>query len=264
MEQESGLGICHESVKIFSNQETIELFLNGVKIGQEKVSDFEVIFEVPFRDGSNELIAISDKGTKDQVVIDFSIIPFHMDEARNIDLAINVGAEVSFYDPDAEILWIPDRPYSERSWGYVDGAPYTVQQRQLKTGIDDNILGTNNDPLYQTFVEGLSRYQFDVPDGSYMLTLCFQEPVSRGRQTNMYNLTEGSSSDNEIEEREFDIVVNGQSAIHHLNLEKEYGSLRAVQFDLKVHSNSNKGIKVDFRPLSGKALLSGIRLVRMD
>jgi len=264
VEQSAGAGISTDLVKVFSNQQKIEMILNGKTLGEQPVVDHEVSFEVPFQNGKNVLTAVDGNGHSDQVVINYDVIPFHTDSQGVTKLAVNVGAEVSFYDPGAKVVWIPDRKYSSKSWGYVGGAPYTIQQRQIKTGISENILGTDNDPLFQTFVEGITGYRFDVPDGKYKLTLCFQEYISRNRQNNMYNLTGNATQKDVAEAREFDVLINGRLVISKLNLERDYGSLRSVTFDFEVNAEEGAGVQVDFKAVTGKALLSGISLKYLD
>ncbi len=264
IEDSEGAGICTDSIKIFSNQEKIELILNGKTLGQKQVKDHEANFEVPFIKGKNLLTAVDENGHSDQIQIDYTIIPVHLDSIGVKELAINVGSDVSFYDPGTKIMWIPDREYTPKAWGYVGGAPYTVKQRQLKTGISQNILGTDCNPLFQTFDEGITSYRFDVPDGKYKLTLCFQEYISRNRQNNMYNLSNNDSSEGAAESREFDVSINGKNVFDKLNLERDYGSLRAVTFDFIINAENGTGIKVGFQPVTGKAVLSGIRIVNLN
>lgn len=73
------------------------------------------------------------------------------------------------------VLWIPDKEYTADSWGYVGGVPYVTKGQPSKTGISNNILGIDCSPPYQTFVEGITGYQFDVPNGKFKITLCFEE-----------------------------------------------------------------------------------------
>jgi beta-galactosidase len=264
IEQSEGAGITTEIVKVFSNQQQIELTLNGKSLGKKQVVDHEVSFEVPFGEGKNVLTAADGNGQLDRVVVDYNLIPFLTNSRRVDELAVNVGAEVAFYDPGTKTMWMPDRKYSPNSWGYTGGAPYITKQRQVVTGIADNILGTDADPLFQTFLEGVTGYRFDVADGKYKLTLCFQEYISRNRQNNMYNLTNGDAKKEQPEVREFGIVINGKEVIGKLNLEQDYGSLTAVTFDFDIEAQNGSGVQVDFRPVTGKAVLSGIRVKLLD
>jgi len=261
MEQAEDAGFCSDNVKVFSNQGQIELKLNGKSLGPKQVIDYEVNFDVPFTHGENLLMAVSENGHSDEMVINYTILPFYLDSAGAIDLAVNVGAEVSFYDPDTRVMWIPDRPYTPKAWGYVGGAPYTETRRQTRPGISQDIKGTDCNPLFQTFVAGIKSYRFDVPDGNYQVTLLFADHISRSQQTSlMYNLSARETLGSEAEVREFGVRVNGNIVIDKLNLEEDYGSFRAVTFQVSVHADKGTGIQVDFQPVSGKALLSGIRL----
>ncbi len=261
IEQSAGTGICLDSIKVFSNQKTIELILNGKTLGQKPVKDHEVNFEVPFKEGKNVLKAVDESGHLDQVVINYTMIPFHLDAVGVKALAINVGSDVSFYDPKTKVLWIPDRKYTPKTWGYVGGEPYATQRRQRITGISQNVLGTEMDPVFQTFVEGIKNYRFDVPDGQYKLTLCFQEYITRTRQNELINnLSTRDSAENTAEAREFDIAINGKNVVKKLNLERDYGRLRAVTLDFVIDVENGTGIQTDFSPTIGKTLLSGIRI----
>nr|WP_321487052.1 malectin domain-containing carbohydrate-binding protein [uncultured Draconibacterium sp.] len=205
--------------------------------------------------------AVSNNKHSDQITIDYTVIPANIKKDGIKDLAINVGAKVSFYDPETKVLWIPDREYTPDSWGYVGGAPYVTKGQPAKTGISDNILGSDCDPLYQTFVEGISSYRFDVPNGKYKLTLCFQEYISREKKDDLiYNFSTNNTDEEADEPREFDILVNGKEVVKNLNLEQNYGSKRAVSFEFEAEVEDEGGLTVDFSPISGIALLSGIRL----
>ncbi len=259
VEDSENTGVSTDSVKVFSNQSNIELKLNGKSLGKLEVKDYEVNFAVPFENGKNVLTAVGENGS-DQLVIDYTVIPTNLNSGVD-DLAINVGSNVSFYDPGAKVLWIPDQEYKERSWGYVGGAPYTVQRRQLTTGISQNIKGTDRNPLFQTFVEGLTGYQFDVPDGNYRVTLHFTEYITRSQQEELiYNLSNRNSSQEVAEPREFDVMINEKNVINGLNIEEDYGSLKAISFDMDVNAQNKEGLKVGFSTESGKAILSGIRI----
>jgi len=256
-----GTGVCLDSVKTFSNERSVELFLNGKSLGQKQVQDYEVNFEVPFQDGENLLSAVSNNGNTDQVLVNYTVIPANLKKNGVKDLAVNVGAKVSFFDPENKVLWIADKEYSPDSWGYIGGAPHMTAGRNPKTGISDNILGADCNPLYQTFVEGIESYKFDVPNGKYKLTLCFQEYISRDKKDDLiYNFSNNNTAEATSEPREFDVLINGQEVVKNLNLEQSSGSKRAVSFEFEVVVENEDGLTVDFNTISGKALLSGIRI----
>ncbi len=80
------------------------------------------------------------------------------------DVAVNLGGGV--YTDGSGKAWQADRAWSAGGWGWVDGFTYQVTRP---------IAGTDDDPLYQSERFGLSEYRFDVPPGTYQVTLKFAE-----------------------------------------------------------------------------------------
>ncbi|MBN2092307.1 T9SS type A sorting domain-containing protein, partial [candidate division KSB1 bacterium] len=62
--------------------------------------------------------------------------------------------------------WASDQPYSAGEWGYVGGQTYETS---------DPIQNTTSDYLYQTERFWLDAYRFDIPNGTYRITLKFAE-----------------------------------------------------------------------------------------
>ena len=60
------------------------------------------------------------------------------------------------------------------------------------------------------------------------------------------------------------ITDHGQNIIafnaQQLNLARQYGPLRAVEYSFRVYAEDNKGIQLDLSPIEGKTILSGIRV----
>ncbi len=265
VEDSERIGVCLDSIKIFSNHKIVELKLNGKSLGKKQVQNYEVNFEVPFQDGANLLEAISEDEYSDQIRIDYTVVPTNIGENGIKELAVNVGSNVSFYDRNCRVLWMPDKEYTPKSWGYIGGSPYVTEGKPPKTGISKNILGTDCNPLYQTFVEGITGYRFDVPDGKYKLTLCFQEYVTRDNKDDLiYNFLNGNDPESDKGYREFNVMVNDEVVLENFSLERNYGSLRAVPFDFEIIAVNGEGVKVDFHSNEGKALLSGIRICLLE
>jgi len=70
-------------------------------------------------------------------------------------------------------------------------------------GTDVSVKGTENDPIYQTQPIGIEAYKFDVPDGTYELSLLMAELKSKG-------------------ENEMTISVNGKQIWNAINLKQTY------------------------------------------
>ncbi len=258
---ETSGGVSENLINVFSNGRRVELKLNGRSLGVKEPEVNMVSFKVPFTNGVNLLEATDDRGSRDLVSIDFRVVPSNLKTLDRVDLAVNVGSYQSFISPDTRVVWLPDRVYAPGSWGRIGGAIREKNDRQFKVGISQNILGTNSNALYQTFVEGIEKYRFDVKDGVYRITLCFVEgnPATSG-EDRIYDLSGKDSASAATGARQFSVSVNNIPVIDQLNLARDYGNLRAVEFETVAKSANGGGIEVVFKPVVGKTILSGIRL----
>ncbi|MDB4923070.1 glycoside hydrolase family 2 TIM barrel-domain containing protein [Mucilaginibacter sp.] len=263
VENADGQGKSTQPVTVYTNLNPTIFKLNGRVIGLKQAKDKQVVFDVPFVQGSNLLEATDGKGHTDRATVHFEVIPVKLNSKMFNDLAVNVGSFQSFFEPNTHVLWIPDQPYKNGGWGYIGGAPYTKIDRQLKVGVSGNILGTTSNPLFQTFNEGIGAYRFDVPNGSYTITLCFMEYNTKMQANDsLYTFSGAAEQTGRGDTRQFNVAINGLNVIDGLNLAHDYGSLRAVTFEVKTAARDNNGIEVKFSPVRGKAILSGIRVTR--
>jgi len=249
-------------VKIFSNNGTVELRHNGHSLGKKKVVSHVVEFEVPFTDGHNVLEAVDNNRLTDKIGIDFELFSNPLLSDGRKEIAVNVGSLQSFYDPTSKVLWMPDRKYTTGLFGYIGGAPLIkTGGRQPKTGISDDILGTENDPLFQTFNEGIESYRFDVKEGLYEVTVCFVEPNSKSTEKEIiYNLSNNTAPEVKTGSRVFNLEINGKRVLNNLNLAKEFGPLYGATYKFQIIAKDSEGIKVKFLPEEGKPIMSGIRV----
>jgi beta-galactosidase len=266
IEDAAGKGVSTHPVKIFSNGNEVELFVNGTSLGKKPVDRYVVVFDVPYRDGANLLTAIADNGVEDEIEIDYELYtrPLTANPGRE-EIAVNVGAHYSFYDPESEVLWMADRKYTSGLWGVIGGEPFKKDDgRKIVPKIGDNILGSTKEPLFQSFNRGIEGYRFDVEDGLYEVTLCFVEPDSDNlEQPLIYELADPDKSEVKTGDRVFDVEINGTRMLNGLNLAREFGPLEAVTYRLRVHAEDQSGIEVKFLPVQGEPVLSGIRLKPM-
>jgi beta-galactosidase len=91
--------------------------------------------------------------------------------------------------------------------------------------------------------EGLSSYKFDVPDGNYEVELLFAE--TKFEQPG---------------KRVFSVKINGKTVIE--NLDVAATANPRLAFDRKFTTAANGGLTVEFVPVVGEPVLSGIRVVR--
>jgi beta-galactosidase len=261
---ETSKGVCKNHLNVFSNGKWIELWLNGKTLGRKEPDGDMAGFDVPFSEGANRLEAVDDRGVKDNITIQFHLLPVDITTVDALDLAVDVGSYQTFIAPNTGVIWMPDREYVKGSWGRIGGKVREKNDRQLKVGIPQNVLGTDCNMLYQTFVEGIEKYRFDVKNGVYRITLCFVESNPKSPAENLvYNLSGPDSSAAATGGRQFGVSVNRVPVIDNLDLARDYGNLRAVEFKTVASAVDGSGIEVEFTPVVGKTILSAIRIQRV-
>lgn len=171
-------------------------------------------------------------------------------------LCVNVGSRCNFTDDVTGEIWIAEREYQPGSWGYVGGEVYQKSKSRFQ-GTDQDIQGTGNDPLYQTMREGLQAYFFDVPAGTYKVTLLMTEPNAKNAPKLVYDIGNVETR-NDAEGRTFSVFANGREVFRQLNLATEYGVNTAVELAFEI--TTSKNIEIKFESDNGKAILSAIKL----
>lgn len=224
-------------IDVYSNFAEAELKLNGVSLGKKNVTDHKASWTTVFRNGRNTLSVIARTGNRSAT--DTAVIEFKEITVKSPEIAINVGSNAYFTDASNRV-WLPDQAYKTGSWGFVGEKSKFI----YSTPPDRNILGTLDDPLYQTMQEGLAAYKLDVPAGSYEVELLFAE-----------------TKHSEAGKRIFDVLVNGALFIKGLDLAADVGRH-------KMHKKSYRfrtagGLDIEFSPAIGEAVLSGLRVRRV-
>lgn len=233
-------------IKVYTNLTEVELFLNGKSVGKKKIDSTRIgVWNFPLKQGINKIEASGIAGTqsiKDETEIQFSETTTILKSTSEkfTELAIDTGASIEFID-SAGVVWESDQPYTPNGWGYLDDLGASNSRA------DQNILGTVDDPLYQTYREGLKGYRFDVPSGEYEIDLRFAEPL---------NLRSGR--------RVFSVSVNGKLVITDLDLAREAKSFNPVVKKFKAFSAAKDGLTITFAPINGKPVLSGIKVRRIS
>src|SRR5690606_37433421 len=75
---DSGQVFSTQSMDVFSNGESVELFLNGKSLGQKQQSDKRFSWQVPFVSGTNRIEAVMSSGGQDYRDVrnvEFQLIP---------------------------------------------------------------------------------------------------------------------------------------------------------------------------------------------
>jgi len=244
--------VATQPITIVGNADEVELFINGKSLGKQTFDFATTTFNVPFQQGQNLIEVVSKKEgkvLKDFANIEFTLQPKNLKSEINPfkEIAINVGSYCYFIEThNVDYLWMPDQVYKKGSYGYVGGDLLrTKTRRRNNVGVDVSLKGTENDPIYQTQVIDLEAYKFDVPKGTYELSLFMAELKSRG-------------------ENVMNILVNGKKVWENLNLKKQYGKDRGVTKRFLVSVDNENGITNDFKALEGKTRLSGIKLRKVN
>lgn len=227
-----------QRVDIYSNLAEAELLINGVSHGNKQFDGSrKASWDVKLATGRNLLIARGMRGGKP--VVDKAEVYFKPISAASPDIAINVGSNADYIDND-NTVWLADQAYIKGWWGFFgDKAKWVYSE-----STDADVLGTIDDPLFQTRVEGLTGYRVDVPDGDYTVELMFAE-----------------TKFDAAGKRVFDISINGRQVAALLDLAKQAGRNRAMVNKYNVAAQN--GITITFTPHTGDPVLSGIRVRRV-
>jgi beta-galactosidase len=224
-------------IDVYANLPAVELFQNGRSLGAKNIDRLhKASWEVAMTNGANTLTARGRTGSR--VVTDTAVVSYKIVTTASPEIAINVGSNADFIDEKGNI-WLADRAYLPGSWGFIGERSKFIYSAPP----DRNVWGTDSDPLYQTMQEGLDGYKFDVPDGNYEVELLFAE--MKYEQPN---------------KRVFSVKLNGKTVIDRLDLAATAKPRQA--YDRKFTVAANGGLTVEFVPVVGEPVLSGIRVVR--
>lgn len=250
-----------QPVQIATNLKSAELFINGKSLGIKDAVDHIIDWQVPFVNGKNQLRVVSGEQS-DQADISFQLQPFKLndDQIPFKDINILLGSKRFYIDEEEHQLWLPAQPYQAGSWGWIGGDPYKGTNNRITYGSDKNILGTDNDPVYQTQQVNIKGFRFDVPDGEYDLALYFAELVGgETKEALAYNLDNNHKKE-VAEQRIFDVSINGAAFLPKLNLAADFGYTTAVKKSTRITVLNGKGISIDFNAVQGKPVLNAIQL----
>ena len=250
-----------QPVQVATNYPSAELFVNGKTLGVKKAEDHIVEWQVPFVDGANQLRVVAGNQS-DQADVNFQLQPNLFANAaipfKNINILL--GSKRFYIDEKEHQLWMPDQAYKAGAWGWVGGEPYKGTNNRITYGSDKNILGTDNDPVYQTQQVGIKQFKFDVPDGEYEIALHFAELVGgETKEALAYNLDNNHKKEAE-EQRIFDVSINGTPFMSKVNLAADFGYTTAIKKTTRITVQNGKGISVDFNTIQEKPVLNAIQL----
>lgn len=242
-----------QPVKVYTNLSEVELFMDGKSLGKKQSLEHKVVWDISFTDGNHYFTA---KGIQNGKVIEtgieitFTSVPDKLNETnfKNKELAVNIGSKTFYTSPESNLTWVPDREYSTEGWGYVGG-----ESRSTVT----QIMGTEDNPLFQTQRLSPQMYRFDVPEGNYEMELLFAD-LSGTSATIAHNL--GSDSGVTNSDDTFDILLNKIVVEQSVDLKKEVSSFFAVKKRYIVKVGTERKIELELKSHSGKTFINGIKL----
>lgn len=244
-----------QPVKVYTNLDEVELFIDGKSLGKQRVENHHAIFQVPLSGDQPLLLAQGNwqgKQVQDALRLKFKTIPAHLN-AQNIEgveLAINVGSNCFFTSDESNLTWVPDQAYTEGGWGYLGG-----KERSSQTEIKN----TTDGPLYQTQRTDLEGYRFDVPQGTYEVELLLAD-LSQADAYSAYLL--GRSTGSGQAESIFTVTI-GDKVLETISSQSMKGSFNAQRHKFIV-KNTTDHLEVCFDALSGSTYLNGIKLRKID
>lgn len=232
-----------QTIDVYTNFPGVELFQDGVSRGVKSTINRKASWEVNLSEGKNTFTARTSV-SKDTIFYFDTAEVFFTNYAAPFDesfreIAVNVGSNADYVD-ESKTVWTADRPYQAGGgWGFIGD-----EAKAISTG--RNVLGSLDDPLFQTMQENLKSYRFDVADGDYEIELRFAEPKFK-----------------ESGQRVFDVNINGQPVLKSLDLAKESGLMQSFGRKFQVSVRNKQGILIGFTARADKPVLSGVRVYRM-
>ncbi len=159
---------------------------------------------------------------------DIHLRPLKITKKFIFPLKINVGG-TGYKDFIADNEFVTD----SSEYGFMEGSkggPFT-----------DEIIGTTDDSIYQTEINGLAKYIVRIPNGRYRIKLLFAE--------NYYN---------SAGKRVFDVYLQGNPVIKEFDIFKEVGAKAALEKIIDNVEVNDYLLDIHFAAQIERPLLNGI------
>jgi beta-galactosidase len=257
-----------QTISVISNLDSVTLVVNGKRLLKQPVIDQVANWEVQLKSGQNLIEAIGNLNGRvfhDRSQINFTLQPqsFYVG-ATSLNLLL--GSQRQFID-DKNQVWLPSVTYQSKNWGSLGGEAFKIKNSgRQQYGSDKDIKGTQNDPIYQTQLVGISGYVVNAPKGKYEVTLHFAELMGNGIQTVLpYNLDSLIAEGKEVPpQRIFDVYLNDKLIIKGLNLAAKYGVATCVKMKFDCTVTDDKGIKLAFKAIAGQPVLNALQVKKVS
>lgn len=222
-------------ITVYSNLSEVELYVNGKKVGKKKPNALNTArWTVTLIAGKNNLCA---KGNVNgNLIEDYTIINLNNIKAQNT-FRINIGSNAQYTDASG-LAWIQDAVFNG-TYGYLSGDQTFLDRKYI-------IRGSYHDPLYYTYLNDIKKYKVKAANGIYKVILYFIENEKIG-----------------LGERVFDVSINNTKVIEKMDITKEVGFCYGIEKTFEVVVKNNE-IVIDFNAISGKAILSGLKMTKSN
>ena len=268
---DTGKTYCTQPVDVYTNQGAgVTLSLNGKIIGTQLPVGGIAHFRVPFVQGNNRLeatVAAVGADSKDVADIRFAVVPLHLrdKELPFTELNVSLGDRRFYIDERAGQVWLPEQAYQPGSWGYAGGSVFTIpNSRRQSYGSDKNILGTDDDPVFETQRTGIQGFRLDVPDGKYEISFHFAELLSEKEQAALANnLDTTAVATRQKADRCFDVWINDRKIITALGNDNYLVPETAYSTKTTLQVTGLQGINIRFSAIRGEAILNGLQVRRI-
>lgn len=242
-------------IKVYSNCEDVELFVDGVSQGVRPTENCNVVFEVRLTPGVSSLTAVGKR--KGETAVDVAHVKSSLTPDLNAGerLLINIGSNCDYTAPLSGMTWLADREYTPGGWGYVGG--------KTRSTISE-IFNTSDDPLFQAMSEDIDEYRIDAPAGKYEIELLFTD-INKAGDNSPYLLgrdSEGTDDKPDANAMRMDVEINNKIVDKDFTPSEVAGFQNAIRRKYMISTDSD-GIVVRLVPKSGRSLLSGITLRKL-
>ncbi len=242
-------------IKVYSNLSKATLSVNGISFGAKDFDNFHAMWNVPLKEGKNRVeISGEFKGAlaKESKDVMLKIVPKHLLESKEVNIAINAGSNCFFTSSDS-CQYVPDQPYESGSWGFIGGDVFTKGER---IGTTSTVENTQDVPLLQTMRNNPKAYQFDLPNGKYEIELLFAD-IDKPVNASAYTLSNDVSVNDQ--ERIFNVCVNGKMFLENFCPAKTVGYNVAISKVTTVNVDNNQLI-IEFEKVRGNPFINALKI----